>query len=148
MPDLTHQSSDLVLVVKLDHHEAELFIYRPSRRLLEDYHRLEPHDPRGHRRHLEHRSQTRLPGERAPEDIRYYTVIEKYIAEARSALVLGSGTGTSSASDVLQKHLATHAKAALKNAVFKKVDLSALTRARIVEFAAELYPSHPSETLS
>lgn len=147
MPDLSHRASGRILVVTLDHHEATLFIYEPSQRRLEEYHRLRPRDPRGHRRHAEHRSQTRLEGERAPEDLRYYTIVEQYIAEASSALVLGSGTGKSNASDILRQHLERHSKTALKNVTFRKVDLSVLTEARIVEVAAELYPPRRSEAL-
>lgn len=134
-----------LLVVTVDHHEAVFFDFEPADHSLVKRQVVHPHDPWGYRRHLEHRSQTRLAGERAPEDPAYYSAIVAAIEAAPAALVLGSASGKSSASEILHHHLSEHSKAILDKIVFRKTDLSALTEAGIASLASELYRVHQTE---
>lgn len=147
MPDKIEVPFDgPLLVLTVDHHETVLFDFEPPGRSLVKRQVLVPHDPEGHRRHLTHRDQTRLAGERAPEDPAYYKNIAAAIVAAPTVLVLGSATGKSSASEMLRHHLSEHAKAHLDKVVFRKIDLSALTEATIVDAALELYKPNSVET--
>jgi len=138
-------NTDQVLVITIDHHRAACFLCRPSARHLEDVRVLHPHEPDSHWRHLKHRSQTRLAGERAPEDPAYCKAIEALMAQTHSGLILGSATGKSGASDILHHRLSKQPPAMLHHAVFRKVDLSALINTGIVDIAVEIYGATQSE---
>lgn len=83
-------------VVMIDHHGARFFEPTPDGTLA-DAGELEPHDPHGFRRHLEHRKEADYSGQRVPETDEFYERIAERLKNARSIVLIGDATGKSSA---------------------------------------------------
>lgn len=83
-------------VVLLDHHGAHFF--EPAANgALADGGELQPHDPHGFLRHLEHRKEADYSGQRVPEADEFYERIAQRLKNARSIVLVGDATGKSSA---------------------------------------------------
>jgi hypothetical protein len=83
-------------VVLIDHHGARFFEPADGSRLEERAH-LEPEDPHGFHRHLEHRKEAHYKGERVPEADEFYERVSERLKNSSSILLIGDATGTSSA---------------------------------------------------
>ena len=92
------------LLVVIDHHEAR--VYRTEIRGAIPLH-IAPFDPHGHGRHL-HSAHEWTDGKRQPERKSFYEAIAKTLQGAEQVLLFGSGTGRSSAMDMLLADLKTH----------------------------------------
>ena len=91
-------------VVLIDHHGAHLF--EPAANgTLADAGELQPHDPHGFLRHLEHRKEADYRGERVPEADEFYERIVERLKTARSIVLIGDATGKSSAMRYLLEYL-------------------------------------------
>ena len=95
----------LHLLVIIDHHATRIYVVEPRDATPT---RVEPYDPHGYQRHLVHRTEGRGTGQRAPEEPSYYEAVAKTLAGADAILVMGHGTGKSSAMDHLVTYLTTH----------------------------------------
>lgn len=94
----------LHLLVVIDHHEAR--VYRT------EVHgaipmRLVPYDPHGYGKHL-HSAHEWTDGKRQPERKSFYESIAKTLLGADQILLFGSGTGRSSAMEMLLADLKAH----------------------------------------
>jgi hypothetical protein len=122
------------IVVVIDHHAARLYQVGGSQP--ESEATLKPDDPRGFHRHLIHRKEAHYQGERVPEDTSFYEEVAKELVPAQEIILIGHGTGKSSALEFLAQYLKTH-----HGAIFQKVtatetvDLSALTEPQIEAIA-------------
>ena len=83
-------------VVLIDHHQARFFEPSTSGRLEEQEH-LEPKDPHGFRRHLEHRKEADYKGERVPEADEFYERVAQRLKRAPAIVLIGDAAGKSSA---------------------------------------------------
>lgn len=92
------------LLVVIDHHEAR--VYRVEVRGVVPE-RIAPYDPHGFGRHL-HSAQEWTDGKPRPERKSFYEAVAKTLRGAEQVLVFGSGTGKSSAMDVLLADLKAH----------------------------------------
>lgn len=92
------------LLVVIDHHEAR--IYRTEVHGAVPV-KLEPYDPHGYGQHL-HSAHEWTDGKRQPERKSYYEAIAKTLRGAEQVLVFGSGTGRSSAMEMLLTDLKDH----------------------------------------
>ncbi len=97
--------SPLHLLVIIDHHATRIYVVEPRDATPT---RVEPYDPHGYQRHLVHRTEGRGTGQRTPEEPSYYEAVAKTLAGADAILVMGHGTGKSSAMDHLVTYLTTH----------------------------------------
>lgn len=83
-------------VVKIDHQSARIFAPGKDGKFVERVH-LEPHDPHGFRRHLEHRKEADYGGQRVPEADEFYERVAEQLRDAPSIMLVGDATGKSSA---------------------------------------------------
>jgi hypothetical protein len=127
-------------IVVIDHHAARIYSASESSRP-DPIGTVKPLDPHGFHRHLVHRSQTRLQGQRIPEDHAFYEEIAQVLAPAPSIILVGDGTGKSNAAAFL-KHYLEHHHSTIAGRVIseERADLSGLTDPQI-EAIAERYRS-------
>jgi len=89
------------LLVVIDHRRAE--VYRTEMQGSQPL-RITPHDPSGTGRHLHHVEEDRS-GQRKSEPTGFYEAVARVLRGAREILLLGAGTGASSAMDHLVAEL-------------------------------------------
>jgi hypothetical protein len=123
------------MVVVIDHHVARVYQdLGESRPASEDS--VKPYDPHGFHRRLIHRKEAHYQGERVPEEPSFYEEVAKDLVAAQQIVLIGHGTGKSSALDFLveylKKHHATIYQRVIATAI---VDLSALTEPEIEAIA-------------
>ena len=95
-----------------------------------------PHDPFGFHHHLIHRKEAHYKGDRVPEEDSYYEEIAMDLVHAEEIILIGHGTGKSSAVRFLTEYLKAHHPEQFQRIVATEtVDLSALTEPQIEEIA-------------
>lgn len=131
---LPHQGR---VVVVIDHHAARLYQdiaeSRPEHEAT-----VRPYDPYGFHRHLIHRKEAHYEGERVPEEPSFYEEIAKDLTPAQEIILIGHGTGKSSALDCLVAYLKTHHPTLVPRVIGTEVaELSDLSEPEIELIAAE-----------
>jgi hypothetical protein len=123
------------MIVVIDHHAAH--IYRDAEKSLpEDEHTVKPYDPYGFHHHLIHKKEAHYRGERVPEENSFYEEVAMALHGAMEIVVIGHGTGTSSAAVHLGDYLKTHHPDLFaKILAAEDADLSALTAPEIEALA-------------
>lgn len=129
------QAQPCKMVVVIDHHSARIFSdigeSRPTELAV-----VEPYDPHHFHHHLIHRKEAHYQGDRVPEESSFYEEVAAALVPADAIVLIGHGTGKSSAVDVLVEHLKKH-----HMNIFGRVkaqenaDLSALTEPEIESIA-------------
>jgi hypothetical protein len=134
------------MVVVVDHHVAH--IYHGLRRSRPDGEvTVEPYDPFGFQHHLIHRKEADYEGERIPEEDSYYEEIATNLIRAEAIIVLGHGTGKSSAAWFLTAYLKAHHPEEFQRIVATEtLDLSALTDLQIEEIAKRLFDTAAAQS--
>jgi hypothetical protein len=123
------------MVVVIDHHAAHIYQdFNESRP--EDEVTVKPYDPHGFHHHLVHRKEAHYRGEHVPEEANFYEQVAKDLVPANEIVLIGHGTGKSSAVDHLVEYLKTH-HAEISHHVIatETADLSALTEPEIEAIA-------------
>lgn len=125
------------IVVVIDHHLARIYQdLDGSRPKSEDA--MKPYDPHGFHRHLIHRKETHYEGQRVPEETSFYEQIAEDLKPANEIVVIGHGTGKSSALDFLVEYLKAHHSTIFPQVIAAEVaDLSALTEPEIEAIAKQ-----------
>jgi len=123
------------MVVVVDHHVAH--IYRdPGDGQPQGEATVKPYDPFGFHHHLIHRKEAHYKGERVPEEDSYYEEIAMDLVHAGAIILVGHGTGKSSAAGYLTEYLKAHHPEEFQRIVATETaDLSALTESQIEEIA-------------
>jgi hypothetical protein len=122
------------MVVAVDHHRARIFTIDDSGAART----LRPYDPHHFLRHLTHRPERELRGQREPEEPAYYEQIAAALAPARRIVLLGHGTGHSNAAAHLQEVLRSkHPEVGARIVAAREVDLSAVTEPQLLALALE-----------
>ncbi len=119
------------MVVVIDHHAAHIYrdlgLSRPKEEAT-----IEPYDPNHFHHHLIHRKESHYQGDRVPEETSFYEEVAKALSLADEIVLIGSGTGKSSAVAVLAEYLQKHhANIAQRVKATEMADLSALTEPEI-----------------
>jgi hypothetical protein len=116
-------------VVVIDHHAARVYQDRNGTRWHErDEGPVRPYDPHGFHRHLIHRKEAHYQGERVPEETSFYENVAMTLALAKEIVLVGHGTGKSSAVGALVEYLKTHHPEVSRRVKFiETLDLSAVT---------------------
>jgi hypothetical protein len=115
------------MVVVIDHHAAHVFRDLGGSRP-QDGETIEPYDPHGFHHHLVHRKEAHYRGDRVPEEPAFYEEVTKALVPAKEIVLIGHGTGKSSAVEALVEHLKKHRPDIFRNVVATETaDLSALT---------------------
>lgn len=129
--------SDALIVV--DHHEARIYRLDPEPVGEATETTLRPYDPHGHIHHLAHKEGGNFRGQRAPEDLGYYDRIAAAVANAPRVAIVGHGTGTSSAMEVLSQRLQGHHHETQGRVVATaSIDLSAATDGQLLALGREM----------
>jgi hypothetical protein len=122
-------------VVLIDHHGARFFGPASGGSLTESE-PLEPLDPHGFQRHLEHRKEADYRGQRVPEADEFYERVAQRISNAPSILLLGDGTGKSSAMRFFLTYLKErHKEISDRVVAAQDADLSAISLGEIEQIA-------------
>jgi len=125
-----------MLVLLIDHRSARFFESVDTPGGLEERERLEPADPHGFRRHIEHRKEADYQGERVPEADEFYERIAQRLRSASSIVLVGDATGKSSALVYLVAYLKKKHKDVADRVIdTEDADLSAITLGQIEEIA-------------
>jgi len=115
------------MVVVIDHHAAHVFHDLGGSRP-QDGITIEPYDPHHFHHHLVHRKEAHYRGDRVPEETSFYEEVAKALVAAKEIVLIGHGTGKSSAVEALVEYLKSHRPDVLRNVVATETaDLSALT---------------------
>jgi hypothetical protein len=123
------------MAVAIDHHVAHIY-YDLSDSRPEPEDTVRPYDPFGFHHHLIHRKEAHYEGDRVPEEDSYYEEIAKDLVHAEAIILIGHGTGKSSAVGFLTEFLKAHHPEEFQRIVATETaDLSALTEPQIEEIA-------------
>jgi hypothetical protein len=123
------------VTVVIDHHVAHIYHYLLGTGLRAEA-TVRPYDPFGFQHHLIHRKEAHYKGDRVPEEDSYYQEIATDIVGAEAIILIGHGTGTSSAVGFLAEYLKAHHPDEFRRIVATETaDLSALTEPQIEEIA-------------
>ena len=123
------------MIVVIDHHAAHVFRDLGENRPKEEV-SIEPYDPHHFHHHLVHRKQAHYQGDRVPEETSFYEEVAKALAAANEIVLIGSGTGKSSAVAVLAEYLQKHHRNIAERIKATEIaDLSALTEPEIEAIA-------------
>jgi len=145
LPAITVDGAGRMLVV-IDHHAAHIF--RWGVKGVGNEETLEPYDPHHFHHHLLHRKEAHYQGDRVPEDSSFYDEVSARLAPAREIKLIGHGTGTSNAADVLLAHLKKHHPELARRVVANETaDLSALTEPEVEALARRHADPTPAATL-
>src|SRR5436305_12397111 len=124
------------LLVVIDHQEAR--VYRTEAHGAVPV-RLAPYDPHGYRKHL-HSAHEWTDGKRQAERKRFYEAVAKTLRGAGQVLLFGSGTGRSSAMEMLLADLkAHHPDVAARVVGSVIVDAHHTTEGQLLASAREFY---------
>jgi len=119
------------MVVVIDHHAAH--VYQDSGASEKT---VKPHDPWGFHHHLIHKKEAHYVGERVPEERSFYEAVAAALKPANEIVLVGHGTGTSSAVEHLLAFLKeNHSDIAERVKATETVDLSAVTEPEIEAIA-------------
>jgi hypothetical protein len=123
------------MAVVIDHHVAHIYHNLGDRRPQGEV-TVKPYDPFGFQHHLIHRKEAHYRGDRVPEEGSYYEEIAADLVHAEAIILIGHGTGKSSAVGFLTEYLKAHRPEEFRRIVATEtVDLSALTEPQIEEIA-------------
>ena len=127
------------LLVVIDHHEAR--VYRTEVRGSVPV-SVAPYDPYGYGRHL-HSAHEWTDGKRQPERKSFYEAVAKTLRGAEQVLVFGSGTGRSSAMEMLLADLKDHHPDVAEKVIGSvHVDAHHTTENQLLAQAREFYAEH------
>jgi hypothetical protein len=104
MATTTDRNTAPHLLVVIDHREAKVYRTEVHGAVPE---RIVPYDPHGYGTHL-HAAHEWTDGKRPPERKSFYEAVAKTLQGAGQVLLFGSGTGRSSAMEVLLADLKAH----------------------------------------
>jgi hypothetical protein len=130
------QNHNSMTVLLIDHQRGRFFEDAGTAGRLEEGAHLEPKDPHGFRRHLEHRKEAHYRGERVPEADEFYERVAQRLKGSQSILLVGDATGKSSAVQYLLSYLKEkHKEIADRIVGTDDADLSSITLGEIEEIA-------------
>ena len=122
-------------IVIIDHHLARVYRDVDGRRAQRDD-AARPYDPHGFHRHLIHRKETHYQGQRVPEEPSFYEELAEDLLTSQEIVMVGHGTGKSSALEFLAEYLKKHHPMLYQRVIATEiVDISALTEPEIEAIA-------------
>jgi hypothetical protein len=119
------------IVVVIDHHAAHI-VSDIGESEAQDSMTITPYDPHHYHHHLVHRKEAHYEGDRVPEETSFYEEVAAALVSANEIVLVGHGTGKSSAVSVLVEYLNKHhIDLARRVKATEIIDLSALTEPEI-----------------
>ena len=123
------------MVVVIDHHVARVY-QDDNKNVPEAEDTVLPYDPFNFPHHLIHKKEAHYRGERVPEEKSFYEEVAKDLLPANEIVLIGHGTGKSSAVDHLAQYLRdNHHDIARHVIATETADISALTAPEIEAIA-------------
>lgn len=123
------------MVVVIDHHAAHVYQHRQDGQPDAET-TIRPYDPHGFHHHLIHRKEADYKGERIPEEVEFYEDVAKLLVSADEIVLIGHGTGKSSAVEYLATYLESHYPDVSKQVrATETADLSAMTEPQMQALA-------------
>jgi hypothetical protein len=123
------------MIVVIDHHAAHIFS-DPGETDSHDAAPITPYDPHHYHHHLVHRKEAHYEGDRVPEETSFYEEVAAALVPANEIVLVGHGTGKSSAVNVLGEYLSKHhIELSRRVKATEIIDLSALTEPEIEAIA-------------
>lgn len=123
------------MVVVIDHHAAHMY-QDFNGNLPVDEETVLPYDPFGFHHHNIHRKEAHFKSDRVPEETSFYEEVAKDLVPADEIVLIGHGTGKSSAVKFLVEYLKTHHHNISQRVIATETaDLSALTEPEIEAIA-------------
>ncbi len=123
------------MVVVIDHHAAHVYQDFDNSRP-EEGKTVRPYDPFGFHHHLLHRKEAHYKGDHVPEETSFYEDIATNLLGANEIVLIGHGTGKSSAVDFLVEYLKNHHHDISRHVIATETaDLSALTEPELEAIA-------------
>jgi hypothetical protein len=123
-------------VLLIDHRRARFFDSAGTPGGLAEGAHLEPKDPHGFLRHLEHRKEADYHGQRVPEADEFYDRIAERLKGSPSIVLVGDATGKSSAMRYFLAYLKEkHKEIAARIVGTEEADLSSITLGEIEKIA-------------
>jgi len=123
------------MVVVIDHHAAHVY-QDLNEKVPQAEETVRPYDPFGFHHHLIHRKEAHYKGERVPEEKSFYEEVAKDLLPANEIVLIGHGTGKSSAVDHLAEYLKENHHDIFRHVIATETaDLSALTPPEIEAIA-------------
>jgi hypothetical protein len=123
------------MVVVIDHHAAHIF-RDTGETGAQDAVTVTPYDPHRFHHHLIHRKEAHYAGDRVPEETSFYEEVAAALVPANEIVLVGSGTGKSSAVSVLEEYLKKHhVDLSRRIKATEIVDLSAVTEPEVEAMA-------------
>jgi hypothetical protein len=123
------------IVVVIDHHAAHIFRDLGDSGP-QDAATITPYDPYHYHRHLVHRKEAHYEGDRVPEETSFYEEVAAALVFADEIVLVGHGSGKSSAVSVLKEHLnKRHVDISRRVKATEIIDLSAVTEPEIETIA-------------
>ena len=139
MATTTKPQTALHLLVVIDHQEARIYQNELHGSVPE---RVTLYDPHGFKKHL-HSALEWTNGKRLPERKSFYEAVAKTLQGADQVLIFGSGTGRSSAMNMLVEDLQAHHKDLAKRIIGAIViDNHHTTENQILAKARTFYAEH------
>jgi hypothetical protein len=121
-------------IVVIDHHAAHIF--SDPGESPQEAATITPYDPHHFHHHLVHRKEAHYEGDRVPEETSFYEEVAAALTSANEIVLVGHGTGKSSALNVLVEYLNKHhIDLSRRVKATEIVDLSALTEREIEAIA-------------
>jgi hypothetical protein len=122
-------------IVVIDHHLAQVY-QDVDGKGAQSEDAARPYDPHGFHRHLIHRKETHYQGQRVPEEPSFYEELAKDLLPSQEIVLVGHGTGKSSALEFLAEYLKKHHPTIYERVIATEiVDLSALSEPEIEALA-------------
>jgi hypothetical protein len=123
------------MVVVIDHHGAHIY-QDLNEKVPQVQETVKPYDPFGFHHHLIHKKEAHYKGERVPEEKSFYEEVARDLLPANEIVLIGHGTGKSSAVDHLAEYLKqNHHQISRHVIATETADLSALTAPEIEALA-------------
>ena len=123
------------MVVVIDHHSAHIY-QDHNGKVPESEDTVRPYDPFGFHHHLIHKKEAHYKGERVPEEKSFYDEVAKDLLPANEIVLIGHGTGKSSAVDHLAESLKENHHDIFRHVIaVETADLSSLTAPEIEAIA-------------
>jgi hypothetical protein len=123
------------MVVVIDHRAAHIFGDLGATRPKDEV-TIAPYDPHHFHHHLIHRKEAHYQGDRVPEETSFYEDVAKALLPAQQIVLIGHGTGKSSAVEFLVEYLKKHhIDVSRRVSATETADLSALTEPQIEAIA-------------
>jgi hypothetical protein len=123
------------MIVVIDHHAAHIFSDLGESGA-QNTATISPYDPHHYHHHLVHRKEAHYDGDRVPEETSFYAGVAAALVSANEIVLVGHGTGKSSAVSVLQEYLNQHhADLSRRVKATEILDLSAVSEREIAAIA-------------